>query len=129
MRRILQTTGFGIAVASAFFGYAFAAPLEDGDIFYRCRDKAALQEWLPLAEKGDAAAQVRVGRLYDFGFSVTQSYTAAGNWYRKAAEQGNAGAEFLLGVLYELDMECSRTTLLRFNGNEGRQTGPCPSSE
>jgi hypothetical protein len=32
MRRILQTTGFGIAVAGAFFGYAFAAPLEDGDI-------------------------------------------------------------------------------------------------
>jgi uncharacterized protein len=98
----LLITGFGIAVAGAFFGYAFAAPLEDGDIFSGCRDyKAALQEWLPLAEKGDAAAQVRVGRLYDFGFGVTQSYTAAGNWYRKAAEQGNAGAEFLLGVLYD----------------------------
>jgi hypothetical protein len=62
MRRILQTTGFGIAVAGAFFGYAFAAPLEDGDISI------------------DAATRRRCKNGNDFGHGVQQDYTLAVQW-------------------------------------------------
>jgi TPR repeat protein len=35
------------------------------------------------------------------GEGGVQDYTEAAIWYRKAADQGNAGAQFSLGVLYE----------------------------
>ena len=31
---------------------------------------------------------------------MEQSYAEAAKWYRKAAEQGDADAQFLLGVMY-----------------------------
>jgi hypothetical protein len=39
--------------------------------------------------------------LYQYGQGVPQSYTQAAAWFRKAAEQGMADAEFHLGTLYE----------------------------
>ncbi len=38
--------------------------------------------------------------MYDQGLGVTQDYAKAVKWYRKAAEQGNAGAQYNLGVMY-----------------------------
>jgi TPR repeat protein len=38
--------------------------------------------------------------LYDDGDGVPQDYAQAAFWYRKAAEQGQVGAQFLLGYLY-----------------------------
>ncbi len=35
------------------------------------------------------------------GRGVPQDYAEAVKWYRKAAEQGNAGAQFNLGVMYD----------------------------
>ena len=39
--------------------------------------------------------------MYAEGQGVTQNYTKAKYWYKKAAEQGNANAQNNLGVLYE----------------------------
>lgn len=61
----------------------------------------ALEEWRPLAEQGDAAAQVHLGILYKRGRGVLQDYAEAADWYRKAAEQGNSGAQTFLGFMYE----------------------------
>ena len=44
------------------------------------------------AEKGDAEAQYRLGRMYDDGTGVGQSSAMAARWYRKAAEQGQKTA-------------------------------------
>jgi TPR repeat protein len=49
--------------------------------------KAAMAEWLPLAEGGDAVAQNSVGALYDRGLGVDEDDAAAVFWYQKAAEQ------------------------------------------
>jgi TPR repeat protein len=49
------------------------------------------------ADKGDAAAQLRVGRMYATGDGAPQDTTEAVTWYRKAAEQGLAEAQFTLG--------------------------------
>jgi TPR repeat protein len=61
---------------------------------------AALGEWYPLAELGDAEAQYNIGVLYDEGAGVQQDYAEAARWYRKAAEQGFVDAQSNLGMMY-----------------------------
>ncbi len=46
---------------------------------------AALREWRPLAEKGDAVAQFFLGFMYHQGQGVKRDYAEAVKWYRKAA--------------------------------------------
>jgi TPR repeat protein len=70
----------------------------------------AMQEWLPLAEQGDAKAQNNLGFLYNFGRGVAQDYAEAAKWYRLAAEQGNANAQYNLGVFYEQGRGVSQDT-------------------
>jgi len=79
-----------------------AGPLENGIAAYLRGDYAtALRILEPLAEDGDARAQVAVGMLNETGFGVKQDYKAAAAWYRKAADKGNARAQYNLGALYE----------------------------
>jgi TPR repeat protein len=37
---------------------------------------------------------------YAIGQGLPKDYTTAATWYRKAAEQGQAKAQFLLGMMY-----------------------------
>lgn len=60
----------------------------------------ALSEWRPLAEDGDPRAQYSIGFLYAKGTGVEADAVKAAEWYRKAAEQGYAPAQFFLGRLY-----------------------------
>ena len=62
--------------------------------------QAAFEEWLPLAELGDAEAQYNLGVMYDEGTSVAQDLGKAAEWYRKAAEQGFVDAQANLGMMY-----------------------------
>jgi len=56
-------------------GRAVAQDFDKGANAYEAGDfNAALAEWLPLAEQGDAAAQTNVGLLYSNGFGVEQDY-------------------------------------------------------
>lgn len=55
----------------------------------------------PLAEKGNAEAQFRLGCRYDNGEGVKKDYAKAFVWYEKAALQNYAKAECNLGWLYE----------------------------
>jgi len=61
---------------------------------------AALKEWRPLAEQGDASAQFNLGLMYAEGQGVPQDHAEAVKWYRRAAEQGHAGAQNNLGGMY-----------------------------
>ena len=55
----------------------------------------------PYSEKSaDPEDQFRLGKAYEMGEGVTQSYEKAGFWYRKSAEQGNIKAMHNLGILY-----------------------------
>jgi TPR repeat protein len=49
--------------------------------------KTALNEWLPLAEAGNAEAQNAVGALYNHGLGVNRDDAAAVHWYQLAADQ------------------------------------------
>jgi hypothetical protein len=62
--------------------------------------EAAYNEWLPLAELGDAEAQYNLGVLYDEGAGVEKDLSSAADWYRKAAEQGFMDAQTNLGIMY-----------------------------
>jgi TPR repeat protein len=61
---------------------------------------AAHEEWLPLAELGDAEAQFNMGVMYDEGAGVQQDLATAAEWYKKAAEQGFVDAQANLGMMY-----------------------------
>lgn len=58
---------------------------------------AALKEWHPLAEAGDADSQMSLGLVYDV---LLQDDAEAVRWYRLAAEQGYPAAQTNLGVMY-----------------------------
>jgi TPR repeat protein len=70
------------------------------DAYERGNYATALREWRPLAEQGDADAQVGLGWLYTNGQGVTQDYAQARYWYEKAATQGNQQAQVNLGTFY-----------------------------
>ena len=62
--------------------------------------QTALQEWRPLAERGESDAQYNLGLMYSNGQGVLQDDAEAVRWYRLSAEQGFAPAQFNLGVRY-----------------------------
>ena len=53
---------------------------------------AALQEWRPLAEAGDADSQYMLGRLYATGRGLLQDYVQAHLWFNLAAVRGKSEA-------------------------------------
>lgn len=57
-------------------------------------------EYCKVAEQGDAATQIKLGRMYAKGWGVAKNYPEAIDWYRKAAEQGNAEGQYILGCTY-----------------------------
>ena len=78
------------------------ADFETGmDAYQRGNYATALSEWRPLAEEGDAQAQLHLGVLYANGDGVPQNYANAHQWYEQAAAQGYPMAQFNLGVLYD----------------------------
>ena len=66
-------------------------------LFERAVRRMAFRELLPLAEQGDAAAQHKLGVMYDNGEGVLVNDAEAVKWYRKAAEQGDSDAQTILG--------------------------------
>ena len=67
---------------------------------YRVADyRTAYDEFRPLAEDGMAAAQFRLGLLYENGRGVAEDLDAAEAWYERAAAQGYAEAFYNLGYL------------------------------
>jgi len=69
------------------------------DAYHRSDYAAALHEWQPLAEQGQAVAQYQLGLLYANGKGVTKDDAKARQWYEKAAIQGHTEAQVNLGVL------------------------------
>ena len=60
----------------------------------------ALKKLVPLADKGDATAQLYLGMMNEKGQGVPRNYKRAAVRYRQAAEQGNAEAQRHLGEMY-----------------------------
>lgn len=63
--------------------------------------ETAFNEFLALAEAGNAEAQNKIGMLYQRGIGIPQDPTEALKWYHKAAEDGHIFAQFNLGSMYQ----------------------------
>ncbi len=77
-----------------------AAPPDDVAAYGGDDSATALDELLPLAERGNAIAQNILGRMYVAGEGVPLDYAEAVRWFRLAAERGHRGAMKTLSFLY-----------------------------
>lgn len=59
-----------------------------------------IDDILVKAKDGEVVAQIQAAEMYAKGQAVPKDPKEAANWYRKAAEQGNADARLCLGKLY-----------------------------
>jgi formylglycine-generating enzyme len=92
-----------VAVPAGEFtmGSARADWVDDAVSAYERGDYAAMfRAALPPAEQGDAGAQAIIGSMYDNGVVVPENHAEAIKWYRKSARQGNATAQYNLGIIY-----------------------------
>jgi TPR repeat protein len=90
-----------VLIVLCLLAVPLSADFQAGLRAYEAKDyAAALKEWQPLAEKGDAHAQYNLGLMYAKGEGVQQSHSEAARWYQKAAEQGVPAAQYNLGVMY-----------------------------
>jgi TPR repeat protein len=61
----------------------------------------AVNELIPLAQRGDARAQALLGFMYENGFGVPQAYDASADYYHRAAVQGDPFGQSRLGLSYD----------------------------
>ena len=97
MKRLVIVTALAVGLAMPAWGQdsdAGFAAYERGDY------PAALKEWRPLAEQGNAYAQFNLGFMHGNGEGVAQDDAEAVEWYRRAAEQGLVVAQHNLGLMY-----------------------------
>ena len=68
----------------------------------------AAKLYRPLAEMGNAGAQLILGSMHDIGLGVPKDDKEALKWYRLAAQQGNAKAQLKLGAMYDIGLGVPR---------------------
>jgi TPR repeat protein len=108
MSKVCGVRGFLLIIAAAVVlllsvgSFAEAASLRQGVSAFNRQDYgSASRIFIPLAERGIAAAQSYLGFMFETGRGVPQNYTEAAMWYRRAAEQGDSLAQYSLGLLYD----------------------------
>jgi len=83
----------GVSLAGLGFADAARADYYDGLMAYQSRDYVtAMRELAPLADHGDARAQIIVGLMYRDGQAVPQDYMRAHQWLNLAAAAGQQDA-------------------------------------
>ena len=98
MKNIFKVLLCICALSISGAGAAYAGPKEDAIAAYDKGDyKRAARLFEPLAEQGDALAQVKLGVMYADGKGVKQNLKAAQDWYTRSADQGLADAQYKLG--------------------------------
>ena len=91
-------------------GPAPTEPSEAQQAYAAGRYDVARRLWTAQAEAGDAAAQLKVGTLYDLGQGVPRDATVAYGWYRLAAAAGEPAAEFNVAAMYDSGDGVARNT-------------------
>jgi TPR repeat protein len=91
-----------ILISLLFFtSVSYAATYEEGKKAYLAQDyELALSILKPLAENGNAQAQITMGLMYDYGHGVEKSASESVKWYLMAAEQGVPLVQHDMGVKY-----------------------------
>lgn len=53
-----------------------------------------------ISRKKDAEAQLELAKHYEIGEGVNKDYTESAEWFRRADEQGHAGAKIFFGEMF-----------------------------
>ena len=78
-------------------GAVFQLPAQQSDA-----DRKLLADIRAKAEKGDAQSQCELGEVFDLSrLGMAKDDAEAVKWYRKAAEQNHAPAQYNLGICYD----------------------------
>jgi cell division septation protein DedD len=88
-----------LACAAALAAPALADVKSGVDAWQRGDFTAAVKDWRPLADKGDADAQFNMGQAYKLGRGAPADMKIAQSWYEKAAAQGHEPAQANLGLI------------------------------
>jgi TPR repeat protein len=103
MKQRIKIAFMALALSASLSSLAAAKPLEEGmDAYLRGDYANALKLLVPLAQKGDPAAQSSIGFMYQNGLGVPQDPNQAATWFHEAAEHGYAPAMVNLGAMYEV---------------------------
>lgn len=99
----------GALLAAGLAGPAAAVDsgriFDDGIVAYERGDYAAAWfSFWSLANRGDAAAQFNLSRLYHFGYGVEKDLAQSRRWLEAAARQNHSAAIFSLGQYYHLGL-------------------------
>jgi len=86
------------AIAAIGGGTAFADVRAGIEQWRAGNYEAAIREWRPLAERGDADAQFNLGQAYRLGRGVPADPRTSNMWFERAARQGHAQAEANLAL-------------------------------
>lgn len=70
------------------------------------------------AEKGNAAAMLRLGTFYEQGVGTARNFVKALEWYKKAAAAGSAEAYYRVGIAYEVGLGNTGSMTEAFNNIE-----------
>src|SRR6266404_9620071 len=122
--RSLQQFSFLVSTILVSAGLSAGADLASAKHAYEGKNyTTALNELTPLAEQGNADAQVMLGRMYLMGQGVLKDPDQAIKWFKASATQGNADAQFFLGSMYLLPRKDVAEGLkwLRFSAEQGNQ--------
>jgi TPR repeat protein len=93
MQKPARTLLGALMITLVMVDTAVAGPLEDADAAERRDDHAtAVPIYRSLAEKGNVAAQKRLGFFYYVGWGVKRDWLEAAKWYSKALEAGDEDA-------------------------------------
>jgi len=102
MRKLIAAGLLILLVSAGAADSVIADPLQEAEAAFGRSDYATvLQLSEPLAVQGNARAEVNLGILNEYGLGIPRDESEAANWYRQAAEQGDAAAQTSLGLMYE----------------------------
>lgn len=99
---VLSAVAATTAIIAASLATPAMADLQTGIAAYQNKDfTAALADFRPLAEQGDAEAQNYLCDMYYYGQGATKDLAQSAQWCGRAAAQGQAAAQQSLGYAYE----------------------------
>lgn len=90
---------FSLLIICPLFSYADF--IEGGEAYLKGDYKSAVNEFMPLAKRGDHRAMYALGSMYSAGHGVEKDLKKAYELFDKAAKNGRADAMYKLGLMYE----------------------------
>lgn len=103
------------AIAGLLLSDSARADFADGARAYDAGDyTTAYEEWQPLAEGGNSAAQVAIASLYRSGLGRPVDLVRSAHWYRRAAAAGDGVAQLNLGEMYQHGWGVARDAVRAF---------------